>query len=183
MVCLSTFWKTISKFKKIYNDGAMMMIFGATLAVDSFFLMSGFLMSYLMLKQLDKTKGRTQILLTYLHRYIRSDYAKFETWSYSLYLYWIKLWKNDTRLHFIVSSDKRFKKEMIKLQPLMQIDSGIRSDHADVFNSGRSRRVRTLLVLHDQSVQQLPDKLVGEPALHKQLHRHQTVSWNRKNLK
>jgi|FrelakmetLWP11LW_1041352.scaffolds.fasta_scaffold482597_1 hypothetical protein len=65
---------------------------------------------------------------------------------------------------------------MIKLQPLMQIDSGIRSDHADVFNSGRSRRVRTLLVLHDQSVQQLPDKLVGEPALHKQLHRHQTVS-------
>ncbi len=57
----------------------MMMIFGATLAVDSFFLMSGFLMSYLMLKQLDKTKGRTQILLTYLHRYIRSDYPKFET--------------------------------------------------------------------------------------------------------
>ena len=48
-----------------------MMIFGGTLAVDTFFMVAGFLMSYLMLKNLDKTKGRTQILLSYLHRYIR----------------------------------------------------------------------------------------------------------------
>ncbi len=49
----------------------MNMIFGATLAVDTFFFLSGFLMSYLMLKHLDKTRGRTQILLGYVHRYIR----------------------------------------------------------------------------------------------------------------
>ena len=48
-----------------------MFVFGATLAVDTFFFLAGFLMSYLMLKDLDKNKGRTQILLGYLHRYIR----------------------------------------------------------------------------------------------------------------
>ena len=48
-----------------------MFVFGATLAVDTFFFLAGFLMSYLMLKDLDKNKGRTQILFGYLHRYIR----------------------------------------------------------------------------------------------------------------
>jgi peptidoglycan/LPS O-acetylase OafA/YrhL len=59
----------------------MNLIFSATLAVDTFFLLSGFLMSYLMLKNLDKTKGRnqiTQILFGYVHRYIRLALKKIQ---------------------------------------------------------------------------------------------------------
>ena len=40
-------------------------------SVDSFFLISGVLMSYLTLKELDKTNGRLSIPLFYVHRYLR----------------------------------------------------------------------------------------------------------------
>ena len=40
-------------------------------SVDSFFLISGVLLTYLTLKELEKTKGRVNIGLFYLHRYLR----------------------------------------------------------------------------------------------------------------
>ena len=43
----------------------------AFVSVDTFFLMSGCLLSYLMLKELDKTRGRVNFLVMYIHRYLR----------------------------------------------------------------------------------------------------------------
>ena len=43
----------------------------AFVSVDTFFLMSGCLISYLMLKELEKTKGRVNFLVMYIHRYLR----------------------------------------------------------------------------------------------------------------
>ncbi|XP_066923938.1 nose resistant to fluoxetine protein 6-like isoform X3 [Clytia hemisphaerica] len=43
----------------------------AFVSVDTFFLLSGVLMSYLALRQMDKTKGRFNLPLYYLHRFIR----------------------------------------------------------------------------------------------------------------
>lgn len=44
----------------------------ATVAVDTFFLMSGLLVSYLLLRELDRNKGRFNVILFYVHRYLRS---------------------------------------------------------------------------------------------------------------
>lgn len=46
-------------------------IINATVSVDSFFLMSGLLVSYLLLRELDRTEGKFNILLFYVHRYLR----------------------------------------------------------------------------------------------------------------
>lgn len=43
----------------------------ATIAVDTFLLISGLLVSYLLLAQLEKTKGKFNFGVFYLHRYIR----------------------------------------------------------------------------------------------------------------
>lgn len=43
----------------------------AYVSVDTFLLISGLLVSYLLLKELDKTKGRFNVGLFYLHRYLR----------------------------------------------------------------------------------------------------------------
>ena len=40
-------------------------------SVDSFFLISGVLLSYLTLKELEKTRGRISLPLFYIHRYLR----------------------------------------------------------------------------------------------------------------
>lgn len=46
-------------------------ITGGSVAVDTFFVLSGFLLSYLTLKQLTKTKGRINLFQYYVHRYLR----------------------------------------------------------------------------------------------------------------
>ena len=46
-------------------------IVNATVSVDSFFLLSGMLVSYLLLRELERNKGRFKIGLFYLHRYLR----------------------------------------------------------------------------------------------------------------
>lgn len=50
-------------------------IINATVSVDSFFLMSGLLVSYLLLKELDRNAGRINVGMLYLHRYLR--YTKY----------------------------------------------------------------------------------------------------------
>ena len=40
-------------------------------SVDSFFLVSGLLVAYYLLRQLDRSRGRFNIILFYVHRYFR----------------------------------------------------------------------------------------------------------------
>ena len=49
----------------------MQAMINASVCVDTFFLMSGLLVSYLLLRQLDGSKGRFNVPLFYIHRYLR----------------------------------------------------------------------------------------------------------------
>ena len=49
----------------------MQTIGNATVSVDTFFLMSGLLVSFLLLRELDRNKGKFNVGLYYLHRYLR----------------------------------------------------------------------------------------------------------------
>ena len=40
-------------------------------SVDTFFMISGCLVAYLMFKELDKLKGRINFAMLYIHRYLR----------------------------------------------------------------------------------------------------------------
>ncbi|XP_059352860.1 nose resistant to fluoxetine protein 6-like isoform X2 [Daphnia carinata] len=46
-------------------------VLNATIAVDTFFLMSGLLVTYSLMRELDRNKGRFNIGLFYLHRFLR----------------------------------------------------------------------------------------------------------------
>lgn len=48
-----------------------MPILNGTFSVDSFFVMSGMLATYNILKLLDKNNGKMNIFMFYVHRYIR----------------------------------------------------------------------------------------------------------------
>uniref|UniRef100_A0A0P5TA70 Nose resistant to fluoxetine protein n=1 Tax=Daphnia magna TaxID=35525 RepID=A0A0P5TA70_9CRUS len=54
-----------------FKTVGMQSIGNATVSVDTFFLMSGLLVSYLLLRELDRTKGKFNAGLYYLHRYLR----------------------------------------------------------------------------------------------------------------
>ncbi|XP_055304016.1 uncharacterized protein LOC129569308 [Sitodiplosis mosellana] len=58
----------IPEFMSRYHN---MIILSAPIAVDTFFVLSGLLVSINMLKHLDKTQGRINISLLYFHRYLR----------------------------------------------------------------------------------------------------------------
>jgi peptidoglycan/LPS O-acetylase OafA/YrhL len=49
----------------------MQTIGNASVSVDTFFLMSGLLVSFLLLRELDRNKGKFNVGLYYLHRYLR----------------------------------------------------------------------------------------------------------------
>lgn len=49
----------------------MQTLANGSVSVDTFFVMSGLLVSYLLLKELDRNKGRFNVGLFYLHRYLR----------------------------------------------------------------------------------------------------------------
>ena len=49
----------------------MQAILNGFLSVDSFFLISGVLLAYLTLKELEKTKGCVSLPIFYIHRYLR----------------------------------------------------------------------------------------------------------------
>ena len=42
-----------------------------TVAVDTFFLLSGLLVAYSLLRELDRNKGKFNVFLFYIHRYLR----------------------------------------------------------------------------------------------------------------
>lgn len=56
---------------QIYKSWTQLAVINGTFSVDTFFLMSGTLATYSILKMLDRTKGKLNILMFYVHRYIR----------------------------------------------------------------------------------------------------------------
>ena len=42
-----------------------------TVSVDTFFMISGCLVAYLMFKELNKSEGRINFVMLYIHRYLR----------------------------------------------------------------------------------------------------------------
>lgn len=51
----------------------MQTIVNATVSVDTFFLVSGLLVAYFLMKELDHRKGKFNVGVFYLHRYLRYD--------------------------------------------------------------------------------------------------------------
>ncbi|XP_076801554.1 O-acyltransferase like protein-like [Clavelina lepadiformis] len=86
----------VNQFVK--NNPSFMPIMNGTFSVDTFFLLSGLLVAYLGMKHLVKAKGKINILLMYLQRYLRLTplYAYLILFSLSLYKYcgdgpyWVK---------------------------------------------------------------------------------------------
>ena len=72
------FFYCIIFYFQAFGDVGMMTVWSGTLSVDTFFLLSGFLISFLSLREMDKRKNAITILtipMQYLHRYIRyTDY-------------------------------------------------------------------------------------------------------------
>lgn len=57
---------------QLYDQGLpILAVINGTPSVDTFFTMSGLLMSYTLLKALEKSRGAINIPLLYLHRYLR----------------------------------------------------------------------------------------------------------------
>lgn len=46
-------------------------IINATVSVDTFFVMSGLLVSFVLLRELDRNAGKCNVAMLYLHRYLR----------------------------------------------------------------------------------------------------------------
>ena len=57
--------------RQILKDPGFMVVINAFYSVDTFFFISGLLVTYLGLKHLDKTKGFLNVPLFYLQRYLR----------------------------------------------------------------------------------------------------------------
>lgn len=55
----------------MYESWTVMTVLQANLAVDTFFVMSGALATVGILKTLDKTKGQLNLIMMYVHRYVR----------------------------------------------------------------------------------------------------------------
>lgn len=53
------------------NHPAILAIINGFFCVDTFFLMSGLLVAYNIMKVLDKSKGKLNLPMFYLHRYLR----------------------------------------------------------------------------------------------------------------
>lgn len=82
---ISTMWVVLGHtwlnvFSNVHNMNAAMedakawwfqAVNSSTISVDTFFLMSGLLVSYLLLKELERNKGRFNLGLFYINRYLR----------------------------------------------------------------------------------------------------------------
>ncbi|KAK7497006.1 hypothetical protein BaRGS_00011742 [Batillaria attramentaria] len=56
---------------EVYDDISFQMVANATLSVDTFFVLSGLLVAYLSLKEMDKSKGKVNWPMFYFHRFWR----------------------------------------------------------------------------------------------------------------
>ncbi|XP_037070378.1 nose resistant to fluoxetine protein 6-like [Pollicipes pollicipes] len=55
----------------VLNSVAFAAVDNATVSVDSFFFLSGLLVAYVFMRNMEKTKGKFNIIMYYVHRYIR----------------------------------------------------------------------------------------------------------------
>ncbi len=56
---------------QLIDSFLMRAILNPVLSVDTFFVLSGCLVAYVTFKEMDKSNGRLNLALFYLHRYIR----------------------------------------------------------------------------------------------------------------
>ena len=59
------------KILDYYNQDLIAVIFNGTLTTDSFFFLSGFLVSYTLLREMKKFDGKFNVFMHYFHRYLR----------------------------------------------------------------------------------------------------------------
>jgi len=59
--------------REIRSDASIMAIANGTFSVDTFFFLSGLLVTFLGLKHINKTKGNINVPLMYLQRYLRYE--------------------------------------------------------------------------------------------------------------
>lgn len=80
-----------------------MIIQNATVSVDTFLFISGFLITWLGLKEMEKTKGKLNIMTMYIHRYMRLTPALAATVLFVVSLYKFMgsgpYWHNFVNLH------------------------------------------------------------------------------------
>ncbi|XP_037078000.1 nose resistant to fluoxetine protein 6-like [Pollicipes pollicipes] len=63
--------QNILKLYSYQNDLAFQVIANATVSVDSFFFLSGLLVAYIASRNIERARGRFNIIMFYVHRYIR----------------------------------------------------------------------------------------------------------------
>ncbi len=79
---------------QLFSSYAFQVIMNAVPSVDTFFLLSGCLLAYLTLKELDKTKGKLNWIMYYVHRYIRS--------FLTAYIYYVLMFPNSGLLSLCI---------------------------------------------------------------------------------
>ena len=70
MVTFVPVWNMVD-LKKIHEDWTILTVLNSTVSVDTFFVLSGMLVAYNLLKMLNRTKGKINIPMFYIHRYLR----------------------------------------------------------------------------------------------------------------
>ena len=70
MIAYIPSWNQI-EVAEAYQDWTILTTFNATVSVDSFFVMSGMLVTFNLLKVLDRSKGKLNLPMFYIHRYLR----------------------------------------------------------------------------------------------------------------
>ncbi|ODM97836.1 Nose resistant to fluoxetine protein 6 [Orchesella cincta] len=63
-------WNMVN-VKQVYENWPVMTVINSTFAVDTFFVLSGMLVCYNLFKMFDKTKGKINVPMFYVHRYLR----------------------------------------------------------------------------------------------------------------
>ena len=72
--CLAAHWISLTNqkiFFKITGNYWFQAVTNGYVCLDTFFFMTGLLLAYLSFKELDKTQGKMNIIMFYVHRYIR----------------------------------------------------------------------------------------------------------------
>lgn len=66
-----TFQNSSFLIYQLYQEWPLLAVINGTVSVDTFFVVSGMLATFGIMKALDKTKGKLNVLMFYVHRYLR----------------------------------------------------------------------------------------------------------------
>ncbi|XP_043199778.1 nose resistant to fluoxetine protein 6-like [Amphibalanus amphitrite] len=64
-------WANVFYIFDVFNSLAFAAVDNATVSVDSFFFLSGLLVAYIFMRNMERSKGKFNIIMYYVHRYIR----------------------------------------------------------------------------------------------------------------